>query len=91
MPLRRIIIVIQRTLIAYLFSFSAEHVEPQFAQELENGRVREMENYVFTVAFAGNPKPEISWYHDNLLLHQHQAFQVRAALSLQIIFIRICS
>jgi len=36
-----------------------------------------MDNFVFQVQFKGNPKPEISWYHDNLLIHQQQAFQMR--------------
>ncbi|KAF2360265.1 Immunoglobulin I-set [Trinorchestia longiramus] len=56
---------------------NTEHVEPQFVQELVNGSVKEMGNYVFTVSFVGNPKPEITWYHDNLLIHQQQAFQMR--------------
>lgn len=56
--------------------FAAEHIEPHFTRELTDGTVKEMDNFVFQVQFKGNPKPEISWYHDNLLIHQQQAFQV---------------
>ena len=61
----------------FCFSFTDAHVAPEFTRNLTDGVVKEMENFIFTVSFKGNPKPEISWYHNNLLIHQQQAYQVR--------------
>ena len=64
---------------------AAEQIEPQFIQELKSGSVKEMENHAFTVQFVGNPKPEITWYRDNLLIQQHRQFQVRLSYMYAII------
>lgn len=58
------------------FVQTAEHTKPQFTEEIVNTHVKEMETITFTTTFAGNPKPEISWYHNNKLIRQHASYQV---------------
>merc|ERR1711915_434797 len=50
---------------------------PKFTQEIINSRVKEMDTVTFTAAFSGNPKPEISWYHNQKLVRQHASCQMR--------------
>ncbi|KAK8746935.1 hypothetical protein OTU49_016904 [Cherax quadricarinatus] len=58
-------------------AMSGEPTKPKFTQEIVNSRVREMETITFTATFIGNPKPEITWYHDNKLIRQHASYQMR--------------
>ncbi|XP_042888253.1 titin-like isoform X7 [Penaeus japonicus] len=58
-------------------AMSGEQYGPQFTKEITNSRVREMETITFTASFRGNPKPDITWYHNSKIIRQQQCYQMR--------------
>merc|ERR1711915_680305 len=56
---------------------SGKHFKPKFTQEIFDSRVKEMDTITFTAAFAGNPKPEITWYRNSKIIRQHATCQMR--------------
>merc|ERR1712035_29121 len=55
----------------------ASQQPPQFTTEIVDRRVQESETATFECYFAGNPKPDLSWYYNGKLLKSNPNVKIR--------------
>ena len=60
-----------------MFVYSATEQAPKFVREIKESRIKEGMRCRFEAVFAGNPKPEITWYYKGVQLQETDNIQIK--------------
>merc|ERR1719312_1668960 len=56
---------------------AATEQAPKFIREIKEGRIKEGQRAKFEAGFAGNPKPEVTWYFQGQVLKNSKNVQIK--------------
>merc|ERR1719474_921020 len=56
---------------------AATEQAPKFIREIKEGRIKEGQRAKFEAGFAGNPKPEVTWYFQGQILKNSKNVQIK--------------